>query len=71
MVQSCHWRASTYSSTPSPPPALCCCSCRMDTRRFYAEARRLLKPSGTLAIWGYGLASLPPEQAAAEGLLLK
>lgn len=27
--------------------------CRFDLPAFYAEARRVLRPSGTLAVWGY------------------
>lgn len=30
-----------------------------DLPRFYAEARRMLKPGGVLALWGYGRLCLP------------
>lgn len=30
-----------------------------DLPRFYAEARRVLKPNGVLALWGYGRLCLP------------
>jgi SAM-dependent methyltransferase len=30
-----------------------------DLPRFYAEAKRVLKPSGVIALWGYGRLSLP------------
>ncbi len=52
-----------HSQISAPPP------CRFDIRAFYTEVRRLLKPSGTLAVWGYGLAQFPPQQAAANTLL--
>lgn len=32
-----------------------------DHERFYAEARRVLRPQGALAIWTYGLASIAPD----------
>ncbi len=32
-----------------------------DLPRFYAEARRVLKPGGVLALWGYGRMVLPGE----------
>jgi hypothetical protein len=31
--------------------------------------RRVLKPSGTLAVWGYDLPQIPPQHAAANQLL--
>lgn len=38
--------------------------------RFYAEALRVLKPKGVLAVWGYGLFAIEPEidRALAEDL---
>jgi SAM-dependent methyltransferase len=33
----------------------------LDTARFFAEARRVLKPGGVLAVWVYERTSLPPE----------
>jgi len=32
-----------------------------DLSRFYPEARRVLAPGGTLAVWSYGLLSISPE----------
>lgn len=32
-----------------------------DLDRFYAEARRTLRPDGVLAVWGYGLIEVSPE----------
>ncbi|MDB4892205.1 MAG: ubiE/COQ5 methyltransferase family protein [Gemmatimonadetes bacterium] len=32
-----------------------------DLSRFYTEARRILSPGGTLAVWTYGLLSVTPE----------
>jgi len=32
-----------------------------DLKQFYAEARRVLKPGGLLAAWGYGFFSIQPE----------
>lgn len=31
-----------------------------DVQRFYAEAERVLKPGGVLAVWNYGLARVSP-----------
>jgi hypothetical protein len=33
----------------------------LDTERFFAEARRVLKPAGVLAVWVYERTSLPPD----------
>jgi len=33
-----------------------------DLPRFYAEARRVLKPGGVLAVWSYGIQSVAGEQ---------
>jgi len=32
-----------------------------DVTRFYAEARRVLRPAGVLAVWCYGVCTLAPE----------
>jgi len=32
-----------------------------DVNRFYAEVRRVAKPNGIVAVWGYGLLSVVPE----------
>ena len=36
-----------------------------DLPRFYAEARRVLKPGGVLAVWSYGVQTLADEQVNA------
>lgn len=41
----------------------------MDARLLYSEMRRVLKPTGALAIWGYGLHSFPPALSAGNVLL--
>ena len=33
----------------------------VNLERFYAEALRVLKPNGVLAVWGYGLFEIQPE----------
>jgi ubiquinone/menaquinone biosynthesis C-methylase UbiE len=38
-----------------------------DCERFYAEARRVLRPNGLLAVWSYSICTL--ESAAADALL--
>ena len=35
---------------------------------FYTEAARVLRPGGTLAVWGYGLNTFAGEPAASEAL---
>lgn len=46
-------------------------SCRFDLRRFYCEARRVLKPgSGCLAAWCYGLPVLEADGHPANTALL-
>ena len=42
---------------------------RLDIRSFYKEMRRVLRPTGTLAVWGYGLSEFPSQQTAANALL--
>jgi len=37
-----------------------------DCERFYAEARRVLRPGGLLAVWSYGICSLDHEHGGAE-----
>lgn len=37
-----------------------------DLDRFYAEARRVLKPGGILAVWSYGVLSVEGEAANAQ-----
>ena len=37
-----------------------------DLPRFYAEARRVLKPGGVLAVWSYGVQTLDDAQVNAE-----
>lgn len=46
------------------------CLIRMDLDRFYAEARRVLKPGGTLAVWGYELMrfDIPAADDVMQGL---
>ena len=36
----------------------------LDLPRFYAEAQRVLKPNGVLALWGYGRLDLPGDMGA-------
>lgn len=33
----------------------------LDTDKFYAEAKRVLKPRGVIAVWVYGYSSISPE----------
>jgi len=47
------------------PPRL---QCRFDIPAFYSEAARVLRPGGTLAVWGYGLNTFDGEPAASEAL---
>ena len=42
--------------------------CRFDIPAFYGEAARVLRPGGTLAVWGYGLNTFDGEAAASEAL---
>lgn len=37
---------------------------RFDLPAFYKECRRILKPTGTLAAWGYGLCEFPGNSKA-------
>ncbi len=39
---------------------------RFDLAKFYPEARRILKPDGTLAIWGYDTPNFPGRHSANE-----
>lgn len=60
----CCRAATPLSQHPTP-------SCdrlrRLDVPAFYREARRLLKPHGVLAVWGYPLAQLQsPDHPADE-----
>ncbi|CAD7700503.1 unnamed protein product [Ostreobium quekettii] len=41
----------------------------LDLPKFYAECRRVLKPRGTVAAWGYGLFKVPSHPKATEALL--
>ena len=41
---------------------------RFDIPAFYGEAARVLRPGGTLAVWGYCLASFVGEPEATEAL---
>jgi len=36
-----------------------------DLPRFYAEARRVLRPNGLLAVWCYGIATIPAQYGEA------
>ncbi|KAJ3113372.1 hypothetical protein HDU96_003475 [Phlyctochytrium bullatum] len=40
-----------------------------DMPKFYAECRRVLKPHGTVALWGYTYATLPSNPAATAAIL--
>ena len=42
--------------------------CRFDIPAFYREAARVLRPGGTLAVWGYGLNTFDGEPAATKAL---
>lgn len=46
-------------------------SSRFDIPAFYKEARRVLKPHGVLAVWGYSLEVLESEGHPANAALLR
>jgi len=37
-----------------------------DLERFYTEVRRVLRPGGVLAVWSYGVCTLPADRGDAE-----
>ncbi|KAJ3147015.1 hypothetical protein HDU89_005823 [Geranomyces variabilis] len=37
-----------------------------DLPKFYAEAHRVLKPNGTVAVWGYGFCNFPARPSATK-----
>jgi hypothetical protein len=41
---------------------------RFDIPAFYREASRVLRPGGTLAVWGYALNTFDGEPAATQAL---
>ena len=44
----------------------CMLWCRFDFPSFWPEARRILKPSGAVAAWGYDIPTFPDHKACTE-----